>query len=112
MPAAIERLFPALPPLADEPVAQPGPDGRPYTLADFQRLAAENNPGLRQAAAGVEAARGLMIQAGLYPNPIVGYETGPNANNTGSTTIGAFVDQLVKTGGKLTLAVASASAWE
>jgi cobalt-zinc-cadmium efflux system outer membrane protein len=107
-PAAIARLFPSLPPLPEEPVAQPGPDGRPYTLADFQRLAAENNPGLRQAASDVEAARGLMIQAGLYPNPTIGYETSPNANNTASTTIGAYVDQLVKTGGKLTLAVAGA----
>jgi outer membrane protein, heavy metal efflux system len=107
-PAAAAELFPPLPPLADEPVAQPGPDGRPYTLADFQRLAAENNPGLRQAAAGVEAAKGLMIQAGLYPNPNVGYETSPNANNTASTTIGAFIDQTIKTGGKLTLAVAGA----
>jgi outer membrane protein, heavy metal efflux system len=107
-PAAVARLFPPLPPLPDEPVAQPGPDGRPYTLADFQRLAAANNPGLRQAAAGVEAARGLMIQAGLYPNPIVGYETSPNANNTGQATVGTYVDQLIKTGGKLTIAVAGA----
>jgi outer membrane protein, heavy metal efflux system len=107
-PATVARLFPALPPLPEEPVAQPGPDGRPYTLADFQRLAAANNPGLRQAASDVEAARGLMIQAGLYPNPTIGYETNPNNNNTGSGVQGGFIDQVIKTGGKLTIAVAAA----
>ena len=107
-PAAVARLFPALPPLPEEPVPQPGPDGRPYTLADFQRLAAANNPGLRQAASDVEAARGLMIQAGLYPNPTIGYETNPDNNNTGSGVQGGFIDQVIKTGGKLTIAVAGA----
>ena len=107
-PAAVARLFPALPPLPEEPVPQPGPDGRPYTLADFQRLAAANNPDLRQAASDVEAARGLMIQAGLYPNPTIGYETNPDNNNTGSGVQGGFVDQVIKTGGKLTIAVAAA----
>ncbi len=107
-PAAVARLFPALPPLPEEPVAQPGPDGRPYTLADFQRLAAANNPRLRQAASDVEAARGLMIQAGLYPNPTIGYETNPDNNNTGSGVQGGFIDQVIKTGGKLTIAVAGA----
>ena len=97
-PAAVARLFPTLPPLPEEPVPQPGPDGRPYTLADFQRLAAANNPALRQAASDVEAARGLMIQAGLYPNPTIGYGNNPDNNNTGSGVQGAFVDQLIKTG--------------
>jgi outer membrane protein, heavy metal efflux system len=106
--AAVARLFPPLPPLPDEPEAQPGPDGRPYTLADFQRLAAANNPALRQAASDVEAARGLMIQAGLYPNPTIGYETNPDNNNTGSGVQGGFIDQVIKTGGKLTIAVAAA----
>ena len=106
--AAVARLFPTLPPLPEEPVAQPGPDGRPYTLADFQRLAAENNPGLRQAASDVEAARGLMIQAGLYPNPHIGYGNNPDNNNTGSGVQGFFVEQLIKTGGKLSIAVAGA----
>ncbi len=107
-PEAIAHMFPRLPPLPEEPIPQPGPDGRPYTLADLQRLAAANSPLLRQAAADVEAARGLMVQAGLYPNPTVGYETAPNANNTGSTTLGVFVDQVIKMGGKLTLASAAA----
>src|SRR5262249_33754921 len=70
---AVSRLFPELPPLPEEPAPLPGPNGRPYRLADLQQLAAANSPALRQAASDVEAARGLMIQAGLYPNPTVGY---------------------------------------
>jgi cobalt-zinc-cadmium efflux system outer membrane protein len=107
-PAAIARIYPELPLLPDAPLAQPGPGGRPYTLAELQRLAAANNPTLRQAASDVEAARGVMIQAGLYPNPTVGYETNPDNNNTGSGVQGGFIDQVIKTGGKLTLAVAGA----
>jgi cobalt-zinc-cadmium efflux system outer membrane protein len=105
---AIARLFPQLPPLPEEPVPLPGPDGRPYALADLQRLAAANSPILRQAASDVEAARGNLIQAGLYPNPTIGYATSPNANNTGSTTLGFFIDQVIKTGGKLKLQAAAA----
>src|SRR6202011_1448938 len=105
---AVARLYPQLPPLAEEPVPLPGPDGRPFTLAELQRLAAENSPALRQAASDVEAARGLLIQAGTYPNPTIGYEVGPNNNNTATGTYAYFFDQVIKTGGKLTLGAASA----
>jgi cobalt-zinc-cadmium efflux system outer membrane protein len=105
---AVAGLFPQLPPLPEEPVPQTGPDGRPYTLADLQRLAAANSPALRQAASDVEAARGQLIQAGLYPNPTVGYTYNPNANNTASTTLGGYVDQVIKTGGKLKIQTAVA----
>jgi cobalt-zinc-cadmium efflux system outer membrane protein len=106
-PAAVARLFPKLPALPEEPVALRGPDGRPYTLADLHRLAAANNPALRQAASDVEAAKGVLKQSITYPNPTIGYETNPNNNNTGSATQGFFIDQVVKTGGKLTLAGAA-----
>ena len=65
----IEQLYPALPPLVAEPAPLPGPGGRPFTLSDFQQIAAANSPQLRQAAADVETARGNMIQANAYPNP-------------------------------------------
>jgi cobalt-zinc-cadmium efflux system outer membrane protein len=78
------------------------------TLADLQRLAMTNSPVLRQAAADVEAARGAVIQAGLYPNPTVGYE-GDTINQGATAGIqGAFIDQVIKTGGKLKLAQAAA----
>src|SRR5580700_1817899 len=45
----IDKLYPDLPPLPNIPVPVPGPQGRPFTLADFQRIAAEHSPQLIQA---------------------------------------------------------------
>ena len=108
LPEATSRLFPKLPPLSEEPVPLPGPNGRPYTLAELHRIAAANSPALRQAASDVEAAKGLLKQAVTYPNPTIGFESGPNNNNTATGTQGFFIDQVIKTGGKLTLAGAQA----
>src|SRR5262249_23138841 len=95
--AAIEQLYPPLPPLGPEPKPAPGPEGRALTLADLQQLAMTNSPVLRQAAADVEAARGAAVQAGTHPNPTVGYEV--DQWNSGRTTgqQGGFVEQLIKT---------------
>jgi cobalt-zinc-cadmium efflux system outer membrane protein len=104
----IQGLYPDLPSLPEEPKVQPGPGGKPYTLADFQRLAAANSPALRQAAAGVEAAKGIVIQAKTYPNPTIGYMQDASAtNNTGGIQAG-FIDQPVITGGKQRLGSAAA----
>ena len=57
----------------DEPVP-PSPDVRTNlgaTLEELQSLAESSSPALRQAAADVETARGVAIQAGLYPNPLL-----------------------------------------
>jgi cobalt-zinc-cadmium efflux system outer membrane protein len=104
----IELLFSELPPLPVEPKPLPGPGGKPYTLADFQRLAAANSPALRQAASDVQAAQGNLVQAKTYPNPITGYIQDTSAtNNTGGIQAG-FVDQPIITGGKMKLGVAAA----
>jgi cobalt-zinc-cadmium efflux system outer membrane protein len=107
--AAIDQLYPPLPPLGPNVEPMPGPDGHPLSLADLQRLAAANSPLLRQAAADVEAAKGAVIQAGAYPNPTMGYE-GDQVGGAGGTAgqQGIFIDQLIKTGGKLKLAQAAA----
>ena len=97
----IERVFPALPPLAAAPNPVPGPNGQPYTLADLQQIAAVNSPQLRQAASDVEAARGNMIQANAYPNPTVSYQMQPSNNGSTPGADGFGVDQTIKTGGKL-----------
>jgi cobalt-zinc-cadmium efflux system outer membrane protein len=106
--AAIDRLYPKLPPLPAAPQAMPGPDGRPYTLADLQQLAAANSPALRQAASDVQAARGVMIQAGAYPNPTLTYTANPNNNASATGEPGIAIAQTIKTTGKLRLAVAAA----
>jgi cobalt-zinc-cadmium efflux system outer membrane protein len=110
----IDRLFSPLPAPGENPQPPPGPDGRPLELHDLQQLALTNSPLIRQAAADVEAARGALIQAGAYPNPMMGFEgdaigegDAPNKNATAGQ-IGGFVSQTVKTRGKLGLARAAA----
>jgi cobalt-zinc-cadmium efflux system outer membrane protein len=105
---ALGRLYPELPPLPTEPQVLPGPDGKPYTLADFQRLAAAHSPTLRQAASDVEAAKGLLIQAKTYPNPIASYLVDPSNNNSTAGVQGGALEQIIITGGKMKLGVAAA----
>jgi hypothetical protein len=65
-----ETLFPEVT-AATESSAEVAETGE-LTLTTFQQMALENSPVIRQAAANVENARGAAVQAGLYPNPIVG----------------------------------------
>ena len=48
--------------------------GEPLSLAQLQAVASANSPVLKRAAADVEAAYGAVVQAGLYPNPTMGYQ--------------------------------------
>ncbi len=43
------------------------------TLAELERLALQNNPTVAQADAAIRAAEGRKVQAGLLPNPVLGY---------------------------------------
>lgn len=104
---ALEKTFPALTPLGPEVLPAPGPQGRPLTLADLQRIAAANSPLLRQAMADLQAARGAMIQAGVYPNPTVSYQATSESTSSGPL-VGAGIQQTIKTMGKLKLAQAAA----
>jgi cobalt-zinc-cadmium efflux system outer membrane protein len=104
----IRRIYPKLPPLPEEPKPLPGPNGKPYTLADLQLLAAAHSPTLRQAASDVEAARGALIQARAYPNPTVSYLSQPSSDGSTSGVQGFSVDQVVVVNGKLKLAAAAA----
>ncbi len=107
--AAIKKLFPPLPPLGPPLTAQPGPDGQPLSLSALQRMAQDGNPVLRQAQHDIEAARGAAIQAGLYPNPIVGFEADTISEADTAGQQGGYIQQTIKTAGKLKLAQAAAS---
>jgi cobalt-zinc-cadmium efflux system outer membrane protein len=74
------------------------------TLPDLEQMALEGNPTLAQAAAAVDASRGKALQAGLYPNPTLGYR-GENIGIAGSAGEfqGGFVQQTIITAGKLRL---------
>jgi cobalt-zinc-cadmium efflux system outer membrane protein len=105
---AIEMLYPKLDALPEELKALPGPGGQPYTLAILQDIAAHNSPGLAEAAAAIESARGNLIAAGAYPNPTISFQNLPSNDGSQAGVRGIGIDQLLKTGGKLRLSVAAA----
>jgi outer membrane protein, heavy metal efflux system len=83
---------------------------RPVDLSELQRFALENSPSLKQAVADVAAARGAAVQAGLYPNPTVGYQGDQIGSGHTAGQQGGFVAQTIVTQGKLGLAQAAALA--
>ena len=74
----------------DDLDVQTGAEGG-ATLRAGKRLALANSPIIRQAAADIEARRGQALQAGLYPNPNLGFEgdTMNQAATAGILTWGA-----------------------
>jgi outer membrane protein, heavy metal efflux system len=77
--------------------------GKRMRLAELEQMALRQNPALSQAAAGIRMAEGLRRQAGLYPNPTIGY-TGDEINRGSVFNYGehgVFAEQRFVTGGKL-----------
>ena len=72
-------------------------------LEDLERMALEKNPTLSQAAAAVRAAEGRKVQAGLYPNPTLGYlgEEITVRRPSAKSQHYLFIEQKIITGGKL-----------
>jgi cobalt-zinc-cadmium efflux system outer membrane protein len=104
----IAELYPPLPLAPKLALAAPGPEGRPMTLADLQRLAAIYSPAIKSAEAAVEAAKGAAKQAGAYPNPAMFFEQ--DTVGTGPAGYEGFgFHQTVKTGNKLKLLQAAAT---
>ena len=101
---AVQKAFPSLADVPPSDLMQ----GPALTLADLQRLATANSPVLRRAKAEMHSAYGNFIQAGLYPNPTVGYQVDQvqpfKSRNPDAGQEGVFVNYLVKTAGKVTLA--------
>lgn len=74
------------------------------TLEQWQKMALANNPTLAQAQTFVTGARGLARQAGLWPNPTVGYVAEEiRGGSFGGGQHGVFVQQNLILGGKLGL---------
>lgn len=75
-------------------------------LAEFESMALEHNPVVLQSSAMLRAAEGRTDQAGLYPNPVIGYEANriqiQGTVNTSEQL--AFIEQPVVLGGKLSRA--------
>lgn len=100
---AIRAAYPDL-----KPVSAEVPAGREWTLAELQQTALANSPVVRRAAFDVDAAYGATVQAGLPPNPTAGYQADQvqpgNKPSDNAGQQGAFINQLVKTAHKLSLA--------
>ncbi|HLG16167.1 MAG TPA: TolC family protein [Blastocatellia bacterium] len=77
--------------------------GSALTLAQLEEMALRNNPTLAQAEAAIRAAEGRRKQAGLYPNPMVGYRGEEFAFRafTDKSEHFFFIEQNIVTGGKL-----------
>jgi len=79
-------------------------------LTSLEQLALQNNPTLVQAGAQITVSRGKALQAGLYPNPILGYQAELiGVNGTPGEFQGGFVQQTIVTAGKLRLSRAKYS---
>jgi len=76
----------------------------PLTLETLESLAQQNNPTLVQARTQIEGERAKALQAGLYPNPVIGYVAEQvGVNSTAGELHGGFVQQETVTAGKLRL---------
>jgi outer membrane protein, heavy metal efflux system len=82
--------------------AQERANGKLMTLEQAEAMARETNPTMRQAEAEIRAAKARQQQAGLYPNPTVGY-TGDEirGGSVGGGKQGFFVQETIVTAGKL-----------
>jgi cobalt-zinc-cadmium efflux system outer membrane protein len=75
-------------------------------LEDLEAMALQRNPTLAQADAAIRAAQGRRKQAGLFPNPLAGYFLEEFAFRSPGQTAeqGAFIEQTIPLGGKLSKA--------
>jgi cobalt-zinc-cadmium efflux system outer membrane protein len=82
--------------------AQEAAQGSLLSLTSIEEIAKSSNPTLRQAEVEIRAAQARQKQAGLYPNPTVGY-TGDEirGGSIGGGKNGFFVSQPIVTAGKL-----------
>ena len=104
----IQQSFGALPNVAQGRVDSAAA-GRSYTLDELQSVALASNPVMTQAGAQVMALRGTALQAGLHPNPVIGYEGDTVGSNANPNYQGGFISTVIKTAGKLELAESAAN---
>jgi cobalt-zinc-cadmium efflux system outer membrane protein len=86
-----------------ELVPAPAPEAGGLTLAAVEELALSANPSLAEAEARVRAARGQWLQAGLPPNPTIGYLATEIGNEGEAGQQGMVFGQEIIRGRKLAL---------
>ena len=95
--------------LYDLQVSQRSASGEPedakmvnLQLQDLEQMALANSPTMAQVRANLQVASGLVRQAGLYPNPTVGYYGDEiRGGSFGGGEQGGFASQAIVLGGKL-----------
>jgi len=97
------HVHPGVPAVAQEEQGEPPSTEPALSLEQLEQMALESNPTLVQAAAQVHAAAGRTLQAGLYPNPALGYSGEEISKPASGGEHGAFVQQTSVTAGKLRL---------
>lgn len=99
-------------PCVDRACAQPaetlpvprGQSPTSLTLGDLEQMALQRNPTLVQAAARIDISRGKALQAGLCPNPTIGYSAEQiGVQGSAGEFQGGFIQQEIVTAGKLRL---------
>ncbi len=105
----LKKLYPEPSAIPTNTMAMPEATAGVSALESLHELARQNHPGLKAAAADVEAARGLMIQAGLPPNPSVGYQADTVRTLNTPGYHGAYLQQTIITAQKLGLAAEAAA---
>lgn len=76
----------------------------PLSLDELLSLARDHNPTLRAARAAIAQSAGHAKQAGMLPNPVIGYEGDQiRGGSYGGGEQGGFVEQTIPLGGKLGL---------
>ncbi len=102
----IEKLYR---PLSSVNPSEPINDQTEWTIAALQAYAFDHSPTIQQAEAQMEAARGNMIQAGLHPNPLIGYEADTVRTLATKGYQGFQITTPIVTGGKLGLQQSAAA---
>jgi cobalt-zinc-cadmium efflux system outer membrane protein len=77
-------------------------DANGMRLEDLEKMALATNPTVAQVQANIRSATAQARQAGLYPNPTIGYYGDEiRGGYSGGGKQGGFVSQTIVTGGKL-----------
>ncbi len=100
----LKLLDETYPKLSSLPPTEEQPTSAHLSLADLQQMALAASPAVNRAQHDVDAAYGAVIQAGLYPNPTVGWEADQWQPVANAGQQGGFINLLIKTAGKLSLA--------
>jgi cobalt-zinc-cadmium efflux system outer membrane protein len=98
-----------VPVCAQQPIPPANPSGQSSVgnatslrLEDLEQMALANNPTMAQVRANMQVATGLIRQAGLYPNPTVGYYGDEiRGGSFGGGEEGGFLSQTILLGGKI-----------